>query len=208
MRKLLLTLLLLLTMVVKCSGQVPTYIDNALFKTTFHTQDPLSGEIETHWGTAFCAPGKPHLVLTAGHTIGGDTTLTDLNGDEHEFVVLKRDEKADISVLLLKDDYCTTNPIEWGPTGRKRDRAWTYGFGNGFKEPITAEGFIASNPGLAEEAVPNGQVAQLNALGGHSGSPVFDAKNRVIGMLVGGFKALDEMDVIIPVEVLKKFLPR
>lgn len=206
MRKFLLALLLVLMSAVKCSGQVPQYIDNALFKTAYQMEDPNTGEMLTHWGTAFCYPGRPHQVLTAAHTIHGETTLTDLKGEEHEFVVMKQDEKADIALLFLKDDYCLYNPIEWGPTGKMRDHAWTYGFGNGFKEPITAEGYISSNVGVAEDAVPGGQVAQLNALGGHSGSPVFDSKNRVIGMLVGGFKALDEMDVIIPVEVLKKFV--
>jgi hypothetical protein len=35
---------------------------------------------------------------------------------------------------------------------------------------------------------------------------VFNSANQIVGMLVGGFSVGDEMDVIVPVEVLRKVI--
>lgn len=201
MRKFLLSLLMVLCSVAPVASQrlLPLSIEQATFSLSHDTPD---GAI---FGTGFCVPGKSNTILTASHVVGPGLVAKDYKGDLHEVTVMGYDEKKDIAVLLLKDSFCALNQMKWGPTGQIGQQAWVWGYGGGLTKPILTGGMISSEPSIAKE-FPGNQIAQLNALGGHSGGPVIDGQGRVIGMLVGGFIMRDEMDVIVPVEVLKKFV--
>lgn len=179
-------------------------LDRSLFRMLVETSDGVE------FGTGFCAPGKSNLILTASHVIGTGLVVIDSKGVPHtEVKVLLNDPKRDIGVLMLDGNACELSPLEFAAKDASPgDDAFLEGWGGGFTKLVATRGMIASEPGY-EGKMNNFQLAQLNALFGHSGSPVVGSDGKVIGMLVGVWKAEgvgDEMDVIVPLSELKRAL--
>lgn len=203
MRKFFFTVILSLLLASGLSAQLSrgAFAAKGIYQTQFEL-DPLN----FRYGTAFCAPGKLNILITAAHAVEFGVWVNDATGGGHEVKVLSKDEKKDIAVLQSVEPLCQFAPFQWAPKNAEvGDPVWLYGWGGVRAKAILTVGVISSEPGVSEANTVL-QAAQLNALLGHSGGPVFDAQNRIIGMLVGGFSAGDEMDVIVPVEVLKKVI--
>lgn len=202
MKKFILSLLISLASFVPAVAQpVWSVIDRSTFRVEF--QGP-NGKL---FGTAFCAPGKINMLMTAGHVARPGIQIYDWQGREvHVKTVTYRDEKKDIGVIMLDEPACTFSANQWAlkneaPSARLMT---LYGYATGVKTLTT--GNISGVPGDVDEWQVGGQTANLNALGGHSGGPVYNPEGKIVGMLVGSAEAHDVIDVIIPVEALRKVL--
>lgn len=197
MKKFLLSLLLTLlaSSPVFAQRTVFTFAEKGIFKILNEKDDGLYG------GTAFCYPGRSNYLITAAHVVIEDPWVVDSNGVEHTVKVMLKDTKEDIAVLLAEEPLCRFNDFKFAPRNASPGTdAWMFGYGGMYKVPLLTRGVIASIE------ADHRQMAQLNALFGHSGSPVFNAQNELIGLESGGVNEGDEMDVIIPVETIRKVI--
>jgi S1-C subfamily serine protease len=180
-------------------------LETSTFRTSYAIEDEDS--LKQIVGTAWCAPGFPHTLITAGHTISadGEVSITDHKGIEHPVSVRWVDTKKDIALLTIPDNSCVKTKLQW--TVKNADPgtpAFIFGYGGAFSEPLMDTGIISSK--VMTQDLPSLQVAQVNGLLGHSGSVVVDAKARILGMLIGGYTAGDHVNVVVPVEELRKVL--
>lgn len=157
-------------------------------------------------GTAFCVPGQVSSLMTASHVVGqGMVAFDAANKPYTDLRVIVNDPKHDVAVLFIEDaSPCSLSPLTWAAKNAEPgDDAWLQGWGGVFNVPTTVRGIISSSPEGGH------QLAQLNALYGHSGSPVISSEGKVTGMLIGVWDAEakgDEINVIVPVEDLKKVI--
>jgi S1-C subfamily serine protease len=206
MRKFLLSLLMVLATSLPLAAQRSpiSYLEKFTFKTFFEeTLD--GGNTRSQYGTAFCTPMSATSLLTAAHALpaSGPVTVTDYQGVEHSVKVLLRDTKKDIGVLLLETEACKLNPLQWAKSNALiGTEVWLFGYGGAMEVGNLARGIISTRP--LDGEFPGDQLAQLNALKGHSGGAVINGQGQVVGMLVGGFNLGGTMNVIVPVESLKK----
>jgi S1-C subfamily serine protease len=158
-------------------------------------------------GTAFCVPGTNHLLMTAAHVPGEGTMVEDAKGNIYEAAIIKSDSAEDVAILSIEEPVCGASVYEWGPEPEVGEKAYLYGFGGLAAKPVFTEGDVASEDGLIEMR-PHTRLVNLNALKGHSGSPIFNSAKQIVGMLVGGItdEAGDEMDSFVPVTVLRRML--
>lgn len=197
MRKLLLLLMLPLLL----AASPVSRLHGSIFKVVTMTADGLE------YGTGFCSPGKTNIIQTASHVVGDGSVAIDSNGKPHSVKVLMNDHKADIALLMLDDAACELSPMIYAAKDAEPgDDAYLIGWGGGFERTVTTRGVISSEKAFDKDNHAL-QLAQLNALFGHSGSPVVGSDGKIIGMLVGLYDDKgDELDVIVPVSSLKKAL--
>jgi S1-C subfamily serine protease len=180
------------------------------FKIVYPFTDPDTGETGDVGGTAFCSPDSSIVVITAAHVVEGapqEVPMIDSrNFKPHMGRVLKIDKKRDVAALMLMDDdkACELSGATWArEVPSPGQNVWAYGYGAMKETPLLVKGIISGSKGI-EPAQRNGVPAQLGVLGGHSGSPVYNDQGQIVGMVDGFFKAYDIMDVIIPVEEIRK----
>jgi serine protease Do len=162
------------------------------------------------FGTGFCSPGSTNLIMTAAHVVGDGMVVVDSNGDQYDDVkVVLKDETKDIGIIMVNKPLCELSKMEFSSKDAAPGDAVTLeGWGGGFTKRVTTRGIISSEVGYGGKA-DNLQLAQLNALYGHSGSPIINDQGKIVGMLVGVWDAEDkgdELDVIVPMSRLKKAL--
>jgi S1-C subfamily serine protease len=198
MRKVILSILLSL-----CSFQSLTAAPLTLWERAYRNLFRIT--YEEHVGTGFCKPDGGAVIITAAHMVDfpNVTVAGTLDKQPHPTTRMAFDKKTDIATLLLKDKACELSSLQWGPTPKPGDVVFLIGYGGGRGEPFLTTGIVSGLKGSIEEQ-PNGVPVQLNALGGHSGGPVFDAQGRVVGMMSGILTAGDHLDVMIPVEEIRK----
>lgn len=180
-----------------------------IFMVLYPTVDPGTGLPGIYGGTGFCVPGTLGHIMTAAHAVEEGVWVKDSTGRDLPVSVVSKDVELDVAVLELLGDEsqdCALSGMSFARENAKPGTpAMLYGYGALLLKPIVTRGTIASVEGAASNH-PTVQIAQLNALHGHSGSPIFNEAGKIIGMLVGGFEAGDEMDTIVPVEELRKVL--
>jgi hypothetical protein len=178
---------------------------SVLDKSTFLVQFEKDG---VKVGTAFCVPGTTSVLMTASHVIQTGYWITDYQGKRVQVksVLHPGTDHKDIATILLEDPICDLNQNEWASKNEEPSSRQMILFGYGSGEKILTTGNIAGPVGALDRFVIDGQLANLNALGGHSGGPVYNPEGKIVGMLVGSISGIDVIDVIIPVETLKKVL--
>lgn len=201
MRQVLLSFLLLLACCVPTTAQQSIY--GLVERSTFmmYTEDAAGN---SSVGTAFCVPDRSSQLMTAAHTVGPQWEIYDSKGETHQIAGIFADAKKDIAVITLKDPACVFSALKWAAKNAVVGaKAWVFGYGGAFAKPVLTTGIISSEIG-AVLAAPGLQLAQLNALRGHSGSAVTDDTGKIIGMLVSGYENGDVINGIIPVDALRK----
>lgn len=213
MRKFLPALMLVL---MACSSQMKPTIapslyegvnPNGVFMVLYPTIDEGTGLPGIYGGTGFCVPGTLGHIMTAAHAVDEGVWVKNAAGEDWPVTVVSKDVELDVAVLELVGDNaqaCALSGMSFAAhNALPGSPAMLYGYGALLLKPVVTRGTISSVEGAASNH-PTIQVAQLNALHGHSGSPIFNEAGKIVGMLVGGFEAGDEMDTIVPVEELRK----
>lgn len=138
----------------------------------------------TGWATAFVV--APGYLVTNAHAAHGTLRLFDPDtGRRYEGKLLALDEANDLA-LLRADTPGAPLPMGQDVTVDFRLRAFAIGFpdpsryGTGRK---LSPGWVRTPPGFKGVKA---MTLYLTALGGSSGSPVFDAQGRIIGVVTGG----------------------
>jgi len=209
-----LPILLLSLLTVSPSFAAPLSIwgraDRMIFKVLFPYTDPDTGKTWDAGGTAFCSPGQTSVLITAAHVVEDaprtNLSVFDTHGQRHNGKVVAYNREKDVASIWLDDEACSMAPAEWAKrVPNPGERVYAVGYGGMKPTPIITEGIISGVKGIETEQ-PNGVPAQLNILMGNSGCPVFDVEGRIVGMGDGYFKAGDIMDVIIPVDEIRKVI--
>jgi S1-C subfamily serine protease len=136
--------------------------------------------------------------------------LVDSKGNEYDDLkILLKDDHKDIGIVMVDQPVCEMSPSEFSSKDAEPgDHIMMEGWGGGFTKRVTTSGTISSEVGYGGK-FDDFQLAQLNALYGHSGSPVVNDQGKIVGMLVGVWDAEDkgdELDVIVPMSRLKRAL--
>ncbi|MFM0522675.1 serine protease [Caballeronia jiangsuensis] len=166
-----------------------------------------SGSTTTETGTGFIITTSGY-VITANHVIGPNPNVKitvrigSRSGEELIAYHVDAPVFSDVVLLQLPDSKGPYNPVMFhDPKALKvMDHLETGGF------PLSSD-FSVVDGTLSNQANPRGlwQVSiPLNY--GNSGGPVFDVGGGVIGMVVGGIRGAQQVNYILPLNILSPLL--
>lgn len=147
------------------------------------------------------------LVLTTAHgfTELGDLRVTFPDGREEPARVFRRDSRRDLILLSVR-------PLADRPVSLTTGRSWIEPGEPVFSIVCSAEGRgrqfhggTADGPPRMLEQLPVVPL-RMEILPGSSGSPVFDAQGRLLGMIKGRFRGTATIGFLIPMDTIMAFL--
>ncbi len=146
------------------------------------------------------------LVLCTSHDLTGHqrVTLTFHDGTSAPGEVVRLDQRRDLALIECP-------PGDWGfvslPAGRNLlgmgESVFSIGCPNSLRGTL-ASGTINGPPRRVKDQ-PFWQVS-MNILPGSSGSPVFDARGRLVAMVKGRYRGTSTVGFLIPLETIYAFL--
>jgi serine protease Do len=146
------------------------------------------------------------LVLTTAH---GFTDLRDLrvtfsNGRSVQATVFRRDTRRDLLLLETRTDGAPALSLGDGRSGVTPGEAvFTVGCPGNVIGVL--HGGVADGPARHLEGLPLVPI-RMEIRRGSSGSPVFDAEGRLLGMIKGRFRGTATVGFLIPLDTMMDFL--
>lgn len=153
---------------------------------------------------------RPDLILTAGHVVK-DTQKFEIvlpNGKIRPgyFAYLEDPNLTDVGLVRVHGDY----PIShFGHAPHLAQDVWIWGYGLA-ENPATLTRGIVSCIDRDTDFFGRINLLQVDAAAwpGHSGSPVLDKNNKIVGILIGGRNGRDNWSICVPVDIIKLSLAK
>jgi serine protease Do len=148
------------------------------------------------------------LILTTAHDLKENLLLTVISNDGQKFSgrVIKVDPLLDLALIQAR-----FKPAAFVSLAKSRlgldmgEKIYTIGCPRGSSGAVYS-GTVNSPPRLAN-AMPLWQVG-LRVLPGSSGSPVFDVRGNLVGVIKGRYRGTDSVGFLIPLSVVMEILGR
>lgn len=150
------------------------------------------------------------LVLTTGHELetGMDLVIQLHDGTVGQGKVIAMDRRFDlcaISTGFHTRDFIVVHPADMTGIPETGTTVWALGCPLGLSE-TSARGIITAPPRLLGGTMLF--QSDLPAYPGSSGSPVFDSRGRLLGMVKGRIRGIPKISFLIPGFYLRSFLFR
>ena len=157
--------------------------------------------------TASAISKTDRLWLTARHCVIGGLEGATIGGGGVTLVFIGNDDTEDIallqSVVIPVRSFRLSKTAPNGPFATKLgDEVIIKGFPYGLTKLITTAGRIAARLVFISEDRPISDVLDASGAPGNSGSPVFNKKGEIIGLLWGGYTTTHTL--IVPWEALNE----
>ena len=145
-------------------------------------------------GTSILNSNSGKYVLTTGHTcnprfgipdglervkVTQSTFLIDSKGNRHETTTIEFNEKLDVCILHSKTLKMPNMPIGWDAPPKVGDKVYNYAAPVG----VFAEGAVPILEGRYSGKVWGMALYTIPAIGGSSGSPIFNVNGKMVGMI-------------------------
>jgi serine protease Do len=148
------------------------------------------------------------LILTTAHDLKESMLLTVISKDGLEFKgrVIKVDPLLDLALIQAR--FKPLAPVSLAKsrlTLNLGEKIYSIGCPRGSPGAVYS-GTVNSPPRLAD-ALPLWQVG-LRVLPGSSGSPVFDARGNLVGVIKGRYRGTDSIGFLIPLSIVMELLGR
>jgi hypothetical protein len=210
MKQLRALLLLVLVALTACASSAPSIVTNAqapIYRIIQLTDDKIFS------GTAFLVPGTGQLLMTAAHNLdGGGTMLLEVDGLPVPIHIMKKGDanKVDAALVMVENPLKDINPFLWAEDEPSLwEVVWFLGYPGALSKVLAGYGVVVSeDESLWQERI-GGDYLAMTAPGlllGHSGSPVFDQKGRIVGMMVKEAESGGKVQLAVPAKVLRKFM--
>ena len=201
-----LTLLITFVLLVCGLGILVTQYDSQPYVVMVRALDE-EGQLKWRGSGSFI---RPDLILTAGHIVK-DTKEFEIilpNGKiRPAFFEYREDANlADVGFIRIRGDYPTTN---FGKSARLGQDVWISGYA--FAEmPLTLTKGVVSCLNRDNDFFGKLNLLQVDSASwpGHSGSPVLNKHNQIVGMLIGGLVKSDNWSICVPVNVIRLSLTK
>jgi serine protease Do len=152
--------------------------------------------------------GDSGLILTTAHDLKENLLLTVISKDGQRFKgrVIKVDQLLDLALIQARFKPAAFVSLEKSRLGLDMgEKIYTIGCPKGSSGAVYS-GTVNSPPRLAN-AIPLWQVG-LRVLPGSSGSPVFDVRGNLVGVVKGRYRGTDSVGFLIPLSVVMEILGR
>lgn len=148
---------------------------------------------------------RPNLILTAGHVVDNTTRFEIVlsNGKVRPGFFEYQEDKslADVGLIRVRGSYPVTH---FGKFPRLGQDVWISGYALA-EMPLTLTRGIVSCVDRDTDFFGRINLLQVDSASwpGHSGSPVLNKYNQIIGMLIGGLIESDNWSICVGVDVIK-----
>ncbi|MBM4332398.1 MAG: trypsin-like peptidase domain-containing protein [Deltaproteobacteria bacterium] len=146
------------------------------------------------------------LIISTAHDLQGAREITVIlkNGQEIKGRLVRRDTARDLTLIAVSVKLNSFIPLSGGRSNiRIGEKVYMVACSVHDQGKIN-EGVI-EGPLRQADNLPLWQVA-MKTLPGSSGSPVFDAKGNLVGMVKGRYRGTDSVGFLIPTETVIEFL--
>ncbi|MCK5245190.1 MAG: trypsin-like peptidase domain-containing protein [Desulfobacterales bacterium] len=146
------------------------------------------------------------LIISTGHDLQGikDITVTLYNGRQFDGHIVAADSYRDVA--LIKIDTICDSSISLAE-GRNLvsvgDNIYSIGYPTNHSSTIHSG--IVTGPSRIANDLFLLQVS-MEIFPGSSGSPVFDARGKLVGIIKGRYRGTDSVGFLIPLETIMEFL--
>ena len=187
--------------VIGAIGHIWIQSDSQPYVVLIYALDPNG---VTKWSGSGCFI-RSDLILTAGHVVQ-DTERFEIvlpNGHIRPgyFAYIEDVNLTDVGLVKVRGDYPVTS---FGHTPHLGRDVWIAGYA--FAErPLTLTKGIISCVDRDSDFFGKINLLQVDSAAwpGHSGSPVLDNHNRIVGILVGGLVESDNWSICVPVKIIR-----
>ena len=169
----------------------------------------LDEDGQVKWSGSGCFV-RSDLILTAGHVVD-DTKEFEIvlpNGKTRPaFFEYQEDANlADVGFIRIRGDYPVTH---FGKSARLGSDVWIAGYALA-EMPLTLTKGIVSCLDRDNDFFGKLNLLQVDSASwpGHSGSPILNKHNQIVGMLIGGLVESDNWSLCVPVRALKLSLAK